>query len=66
MIPHTQKHGVRHQNQVSGMIRSRVTKLLLEVVLDLLQALLLILNVQVNLGLLKMVPNDFSYPKTWG
>ena len=48
------------------MIRSRVTKLLLEVVLDLLQALLLILNVQVNLGLLKMVPNDFSYPKTWG
>ena len=66
MIPHTPKHGVRHENQVSSMIRSKVTKLLLEVVLDLLQPIHPILDVQVNLGVLKMVPNDFSYSKTLG
>ena len=35
MISHTQKHGVRHQNQVSSSITSKVRTLHLEVLLDL-------------------------------
>ena len=41
------------------------TKLLLEVVLDLLQPIQAVLDLLVNLGPLKMVPNDSPYPKTW-
>ena len=63
MIPHTQKHGVRHQNQVSNIITSKVRIFHLEVVLDLLQP---VLDLQVNLRLLERVPNDSPYPKTWG
>ena len=37
MIPHTQKHWVQHQNQVSSMFRTKVTISLPEVVLGLLQ-----------------------------
>ena len=66
MIPHTQKNVVRHQNQVSNIITSKVRIFHLEVVLDLLQPLHLILDLQVNLGVLKIVPNDSPYPKTWG
>ena len=40
-------------------------KLLHEAVLDLLQPIQAVLDLQVNLGPLKMVPNDFPYPKTW-
>ena len=40
---------------------SKVGYLLLEVVLDLLHP---ILDLQINLRPLKMVPNDFPYPKT--
>ena len=41
-------------------------KLLHEVVLDLLQPVQAVLDLQVNLVPLKMVPNDSPYPKTWG
>ena len=41
-------------------------KLLHEVVLDLLQPVQAVLDLQVNLRVLKMVLNDFPYPKTWG
>ena len=63
LIPHTNKHGVWHQNQVSSMARSKVRNFLLEVVLDLLHP---ILDIQVNLRPLKMVPNDSPCQKTWG
>ena len=39
-------------------------ELLHEVILDLLQPLQPILDLQVNLRRLKMVPNDSPYPKT--
>ena len=48
------------------MFRTNVTISLLEVVLGLLQPLDPVLDPQIDLRLLKMVPNDFSYPKTWG
>ena len=38
---------------------------LLEAVLGLLQPLHPVLDLQVGLGLLKMAPNDFPWPKTW-
>ena len=41
-------------------------KLLHEDVLDLLQPIQAVLDFQVNLGPLKMVPNDSPYSKTWG
>ena len=41
-------------------------KLLHEVILDLLQSVQAVLDLQVNLRVLKMVPNDSPYPKTWG
>ena len=63
LIPHTNKHGVWHQNQVSSTARSKVRNFLLEVVLDLLHP---ILDIQVNLMPLKMVPNDSPCQKTWG
>ena len=64
MIPHAQKPGVRHENQVSSIIKSKVRNLHLEVGLDLLQPLQPILDLQVNLRVLEMVPNDLPYPKT--
>ena len=47
--------------------RTKVTISLLEVevVLGLLQPLHLVIDLQVGLRLLKMVPNDFPWPKTW-
>ena len=41
-------------------------ELLHEDVLDLLQPVQAVLDLQVSLGPLKMVPNDSPYPKTWG
>ena len=41
-------------------------KLLREDILDLLQPIQAVLDFQVNLGPLKMVPNDSPYSKTWG
>ena len=41
-------------------------ELLLKVLLDLLQPVQPVLDLQVNLRLLEMVPNDSPYPKTWG
>ena len=63
MITHTQKPGVWKKKQVSRML---LTELLHEVLLDLLQPVQLVLDLQVNLRLLEMVPNDSPYPKTWG
>ena len=51
------------KTQVSRML---LTKLLHEVVLDLLQHVQPVLDLQVNLRPLEMVPNDSPYPKTWG
>ena len=42
-----------------------VTISLLEVIFGLLQPLHPLLDLQVGLRLLKMVPNDFPWPKTW-
>ena len=66
MISHGQKHSIWQQIQVSSMFRTKVTILLLEVVLGLLQPLHPVLDLQINLILLKMLPNDSSYLKTWG
>ena len=70
MIPHHPEHVFWHQNHVFSMFRSWITpqvKLsLLEVILDPLQPLHPILDCQVDLRLLKMVPNDSPSPKTWG
>ena len=70
MIPHHPEHVFWHQNHVFSMFRSWITpqvKLsLLEVILDPLQPLHPILDCQVDLRLLKMVPNDSQSPKTWG
>ena len=45
---------------------TKVTISLLEVVLGLLQPLDPVLDLQIDLRLLKMVPNDSPYPKTLG
>ena len=69
-IPHHPKHGFWPQNHVFSMFRSWITPQvrlsLLEVILDPLQPLHPILDCQVDLRLLKMVPNDSPSPKTWG
>ena len=63
MVPHTPKPWSRHQNQVSSYLQTKVmATLLYKVVLDLLQPFL---DLQVNLRVLKMVPNDSPCPKTW-
>ena len=64
MIPHAPKHWVWHQNQFYSMFRSKVTLAITlpEVVIGLLQALQ---HVQIDLRLLKMVPNNTLYPKIW-
>ena len=61
-----QKHWSRSQIQVSRRLRTKFTISLLEVILGLLQPLHLVLDLQVGVRLLKMVPNDFPWPKTWG
>ena len=48
------------------MFRTKVIISLLEEVLGLLQPLHLVLDLQIDLRLTKMVPNDSPYPKTWG
>jgi len=55
--------GSGSQNQVSR--RTNFTVSLLEVVLGLLQPLHPVLDLQVGVRLLKMVPKDFPWPKTW-
>ena len=49
-----------------GSLACSEAEFLHEDVLDLLQPVLAVLDFQVNLGPLKMVPNDSPYPKTWG
>ena len=65
-ISHGPKHGLRSPNQVSRRLRTKFTVSLLEVVLGLLQPLHPILDLQMGLSLLKVVPNDCPCPKTWG
>ena len=65
MISHGPKHVFRHQNQVSRRLGTTFTVSLLDVILGLLQSLHPVLDLQVGLRLLKMVPNDFPWPKTW-
>ena len=55
-----QKTGEKNKTKVSEV------DLLREVLLDLLQPVQSVLSLQVNLRVLKMVPNDSPYPKTWG
>ena len=55
-----QKPGEKNKNKVSEV------ELLCEVLLDLLQPIQAVLDLQVNLGPLEMVANDYPYPKTWG
>ena len=47
------------------MIRTKFTISLHEVVLGLLQPLHPVIKLQIELRLLKMVPNDSLYPKIW-
>ena len=63
MIPHTPN---QNQNHVSSIIRSWIRISLLEVLLDLLQPLHPVLGLQVDLRLLKMVPNESPCSKTLG
>ena len=55
-----QKTGEKTKTKVSEV------DLLHKVLLDLLQPVQSVLSLQVNLRVLKMVPNDSPYPKTWG
>ena len=66
MIRHTPKQVVWHLNQVSSMFRTKVIISLHEDVLGLLQPLHLVLDLQIDLRLTKMVPNDSPCQKTWG
>ena len=60
-IPHTQKPGSRHQNQVSSYLQTKVMDTLLrEVVHDLLSMVDPGFGLQRDVRLLKMVSNDFS------
>ena len=58
--------GFDTKNHSPGMLRTKVTISLLEVVIGLLQPLDPVLDLQIDLRLLKMVPNDSPYPKTLG
>ena len=49
--------------KIRSLARSEA-KLLREDILDLLQPVQAVLDLQVNLRVLKMVLNDFPYPKT--
>ena len=55
-----QKTGEKTKTKVSEV------ELLREVLLDLLQPVQSVLSLQVNLRVLKIVPNDSPYTKTWG
>ena len=57
--------GFDARNHSPSMLRTKVTISLLEVVLGLLQPLDPVLDLQVGVRLLKMVPKDFPLPKTW-
>ena len=48
------------------MLRTKVKISLLVVFLGLVQPLHHVLDLQIDLRLTKMVPNDSPYPKTWG
>ena len=63
MIPHTQKPVVLKKFRSLARLEA---ELLREDVLDLLHPIQAVLDLQVNLGPLKMVPNDSPYPKTRG
>ena len=65
MVPNdSHKHRDRHQKQPSSMFRTKVTISLQEVILGLLQPLHPVLDLQINMRIVKMVPNDFPYTKT--
>ena len=63
MIPHTKKPVVLKKFRSLARLEA---ELLREDILDLLHPIQAVLDLQVNLGPLKMVPNDSPYPKTWG
>ena len=63
-IFHSQKPGDRHQKQVSGMFRTKVTILAMFWVAEMAKNVHL--ATQVNLRCPKMVPMNFSCSKTWG
>ena len=63
MIPHTKKPGGLKKIRSLACLEA---ELLREDVLDLLQPIHAVLDLRVNLGPLKMGPNDSPYPKTWG
>ena len=65
-ISHAKEHLVWLAIQVCGMFRTKVTISLLQLGLLLLQPLQPVLGLQMGLRLLKIVPNDLPYPKTWG
>ena len=58
MIPHIQKAG--------WFLFKKSLALFHEVLLDLLQPVQAVVDLQVNLRPLEMVPNDYPYPKIWG
>ena len=66
MICHIPKHGVWHLSQVSSMFWNKVIISLHEDVLDLQRPLHLVLDLQIELRLTKMVPHDSPCQKTWG
>ena len=57
MISHVKKHWVWRQNQVCSLFNAQVSISPLEVVLGLIQPLLPVLDFQIDLRLLNMVPN---------
>ena len=65
MICHTNKHWVWHHTQVSSKFRTKFTISLLDVLIGLLQHLHPVLDRQVNLKLMEVIPNDLPYTKTW-
>ena len=63
MIPHTQKPGFKKKSKFLALPEA---ELLHEDILDLLQPVQAVLDLQVNLRPLELVPNDAPYQKTWG
>ena len=64
---HNPKHGFWHQSHNYSMFRSwqpQVRISLIEVLLDLLRPIHSVLDLLVDLGLLKIVPNDSPSPRT--
>ena len=60
------KENPKNKSLACSLFRNKVTISLREVVLGLLQPLHPVLCIQINLRLVKMIPNDSSCPKTWG